>query len=53
MVFCNLNGMNGNTPLKGVTILILIDGFLQSEKNCYSDKFLTVTILILIDGFLQ
>ena len=36
-----------------VTILILIDGFLQSFE--VTDKFLAnvVTILILIDGFLQ
>ena len=37
-----------------VTILILIDGFLQSKK--YLDTPITeeeVTILILIDGFLQ
>ena len=36
-----------------VTILILIDGFLQYEENI--DYFLEneVTILILIDGFLQ
>ena len=39
---------------KMVTILILIDGFLQFK---YADKlnstFFYVTILILIDGFLQ
>ena len=38
---------------KGVTILILIDGFLQYKVayNYYGKK--EVTILILIDGFLQ
>ena len=42
-----------NEPISGVTILILIDGFLQFEK-CISSKVKTfVTILILIDGFLQ
>ena len=36
-----------------VTILILIDGFLQ-YKNCSDwEKGQKVTILILIDGFLQ
>ena len=36
-----------------VTILILIDGFLQFNyfNGCSTDKL--VTILILIDGFLQ
>ena len=36
-----------------VTILILIDGFLQCNlcNKCYAKK--SVTILILIDGFLQ
>ena len=39
--------------LEGVTILILIDGFLQfwSMKTLTQIQF--VTILILIDGFLQ
>ena len=36
-----------------VTILILIDGFLQFEKEIQDAVFNTVTILILIDGFLQ
>ena len=37
-----------------VTILILIDGFLQYLKKKMQDAvFNTVTILILIDGFLQ
>ena len=36
-----------------VTILILIDGFLQYSKTLFIDVFEYVTILILIDGFLQ
>ena len=37
-----------------VTILILIDGFLQLlNSNDYINGVNTVTILILIDGFLQ
>ena len=37
-----------------VTILILIDGFLQSVYHDELNNFnLKVTILILIDGFLQ
>ena len=36
-----------------VTILILIDGFLQFRKGYYLSKKYLVTILILIDGFLQ
>ncbi len=42
-----------NNKEKFVTILILIDGFLQCEmlKDYYSQRL--VTILILIDGFLQ
>ena len=36
-----------------VTILILIDGFLQLMKLNLSDLTKQVTILILIDGFLQ
>ena len=54
MVFCNLFiGISLNS-YKRVTILILIDGFLQSldyvNKKVMPVK---VTILILIDGFLQ
>ena len=37
----------------GVTILILIDGFLQCTSKIYDKKSEKVTILILIDGFLQ
>ena len=36
-----------------VTILILIDGFLQLFKIVIYKQEVTVTILILIDGFLQ
>ena len=36
-----------------VTILILIDGFLQSDFWRVDNKHGLVTILILIDGFLQ
>ena len=39
--------------LKNVTILILIDGFLQCEEITNIFTSLGVTILILIDGFLQ
>ena len=38
---------------KEVTILILIDGFLQYMCVIIYSKIGTVTILILIDGFLQ
>ena len=37
----------------GVTILILIDGFLQYDKHLDLIELINVTILILIDGFLQ
>ena len=36
-----------------VTILILIDGFLQLQAKFMIQKIKNVTILILIDGFLQ
>ena len=36
-----------------VTILILIDGFLQYRKISWKNSWSRVTILILIDGFLQ
>ena len=36
-----------------VTILILIDGFLQYEEQKVCGRINMVTILILIDGFLQ
>ena len=54
MVFCNVTFSNFNKNEKTVTILILIDGFLQYINGFF--ELLTVcivTILILIDGFLQ
>ena len=36
-----------------VTILILIDGFLQCKEDKEIKTYDLVTILILIDGFLQ
>ena len=37
-----------------VTILILVDGFLQSSgKSLVKSDLIKVTILILVDGFLQ
>ena len=41
------------TYYKIVTILILIDGFLQSKSGYNKFGKFKVTILILIDGFLQ
>ena len=54
MVFCNTQLILKQAPINQVTILILIDGFLQYEylANRVS-AILAVTILILIDGFLQ
>ena len=52
MVFCNDKDLK--VLKKGVvTILILIDGFLQFKVASSAGKFTSVTILILIDGFLQ
>ena len=53
MVFCNFLGTNSKTGESVVTILILVDGFLQSGENVVNCSFTTVTILILVDGFLQ
>ena len=53
MVFCNHKISRllwGDTK---VTILILVDGFLQYFNNEYVQSNDTVTILILVDGFLQ
>ena len=53
MVFCNADKYETKKQMRNVTILILIDGFLQ---YCYAKKApntYKVTILILIDGFLQ
>ena len=53
MVFCN-NGITykEKSTIK-VTILILIDGFLQLFEIIVFKQTKKVTILILIDGFLQ
>ena len=53
MVFCNILVSKDNLTKVRVTILILIDGFLQFHALfvCVTEK--AVTILILIDGFLQ
>ena len=53
MVFCNSLDIDLIKSMLKVTILILIDGFLQFDMN--KEEFLQelVTILILIDGFLQ
>ena len=53
MVFCNLVKCVSYIAGVVVTILILIDGFLQFFDKVHKDSFMTVTILILIDGFLQ
>ena len=53
MVFCNLETLKVSKLETSVTILILIDGFLQCSFSYTSNKYLFVTILILIDGFLQ
>ena len=53
MVFCNNKTKKDQDIISKVTILILIDGFLQFFKNMYLTHLNKVTILILIDGFLQ
>ena len=53
MVFCNVQGQVKQHWQKSVTILILIDGFLQYLQKEVDKTGLEVTILILIDGFLQ
>ena len=53
MVFCNKNGFILMYCLILVTILILIDGFLQYKVEFMEYYIPLVTILILIDGFLQ
>ena len=53
MVFCNITKKGVYYNAYVVTILILIDGFLQYiQKGAWADS-VGVTILILIDGFLQ
>ena len=53
MVFCNTSDTNKNKLSTIVTILILIDGFLQYKQETIIKEDKEVTILILIDGFLQ
>ena len=53
MVFCNNISKEAIDELLSVTILILIDGFLQFQQSVYLVIQGKVTILILIDGFLQ
>ena len=53
MVFCNIRVDDEKILECNVTILILIDGFLQSKKVLVNTDVIDVTILILIDGFLQ
>ena len=53
MVFCNTDENVVNLSFSTVTILILVDGFLQSRAE-YAEQYpIKVTILILVDGFLQ
>ena len=54
MVFCNMVHKKVTLNPIIVTILILIDGFLQYDEYVLCKGFPeNVTILILIDGFLQ
>ena len=54
MVFCNGSSYEIYKKMIEVTILILIDGFLQYQEASLLKKIRqNVTILILIDGFLQ
>ena len=53
MVFCNINNNKEALLSLVVTILILIDGFLQFDNDKIKSFCGIVTILILIDGFLQ
>ena len=53
MVFCNIELIKDYGVEIDVTILILIDGFLQSKQALIILVLTKVTILILIDGFLQ
>ena len=54
MVFCNTVPAALDDSIVKVTILILIDGFLQyTISNDIYEQICSVTILILIDGFLQ
>ena len=53
MVFCNKVAYFIYDKDLQVTILILVDGFLQWLMKYLTVRSLLVTILILIDGFLQ
>ena len=53
MVFCNTTTIGEIKATVSVTILILIDGFLQFAVPFSIASQDMVTILILIDGFLQ
>ena len=53
MVFCNNGEMLEYYYSQRVTILILVDGFLQFKDDHLDLIKLIVTILILVDGFLQ
>ena len=53
MVFCNAEYYFIQAMKDSVTILILVDGFLQYAIYRYHHGTSYVTILILVDGFLQ
>ena len=53
MVFCNKDSIDTDPGYNQVTILILVDGFLQSLADFWRVDNKHVTILILVDGFLQ
>ena len=53
MVFCNIDGVGLEGYGSEVTILILVDGFLQLDEEVKQSEYGVVTILILVDGFLQ
>ena len=53
MVFCNAFKGGEKLGNKIVTILILVDGFLQYGMDDVVIADALVTILILVDGFLQ
>ena len=53
MVFCNYYKQLQKFKGEIVTILILVDGFLQYSHKKDGKKAKEVTILILVDGFLQ
>ena len=53
MDFCNTYSTRHRYKSPIVTILILIDGFLQLQRKTNTKNGRIVTILILVDGFLQ